>query len=253
MFNLKGRVAVVTGASSGLGKQMAIALAKQGANVAVLARRIGRLESLAKDLEVMGVTALPVQCDIMDVESIKAAKEKVMEKFGKVDILINNAGSTATSPIQEMEDDVWSHVIELDLTGVFRVTKEFVKPMIDAKYGRIINIASMHGMTGTNQNNSAYHSAKAGVINFTRAAAAEFAPYGITCNSISPGFFKTELLTGETLEDEGFKQYMTITVPLGRPGTEVELNPGAIFLASDEASYVTGVNLPIDGGWSNTK
>lgn len=252
MFDLKGRVAVVTGASSGLGRQMSKALAKQGADVAVLARRIQKLENLSKELKEMGVKSIPVECDVTDVESIKLAKDKVMETFGKVDILINCAGGNKGAPIQEMDDDDWNFTIDLDLTSIFRVTKEFVKPMLAAKYGRVINIASMYGLLGTNQGVSAYHAAKGGVVNFTRAAAAEFAPHGVTCNSICPGFFKTEL-TEASIETDDFKQYMSFSIPMGRPGNEGELDAGAVFLASDEASYVTGVNLPIDGGWSSAK
>lgn len=252
MFNLKGRVAVVTGASSGLGRQMSKALARQGADVAVLARRIERLENLSKELEEMGVKSLPVKCDVMDTESIAAARDKVMEEFGKVDILINSAGANRDGAVQDMKDEDWNFTIDILLTSVFRVTKEFVKPMLDAKYGRVINIASMYGLLGTNQNVSAYHAAKGGVVNFTRAAAAEFAPHGVTCNSICPGFFKTEL-TKENIETDDFQQYMSFSVPMGRAGKEGELDAGAVFLASDEASYVTGVNLPIDGGWSSAK
>lgn len=252
MFDLKGRVAVVTGASSGLGRQMSKALARQGANVAVLARRLEKLENLAGELEEIGVKSLPVKCDVLDVESIKSAKDKVMEEFGKVDILINCAGGNKGGPIQDMEDDDWNYTIDLDLTSIFRVTKEFVKPMLEAKYGRIINIASMYGLLGTNQGVSAYHAAKGGVVNFTRAAAAEFAPHGVTCNSICPGFFNTELTEGN-MESDDFKQYMSMSIPMGRPGNEGELDAGAVFLASDEATYVTGINLPIDGGWSSAK
>lgn len=252
MFDLKGRVAVITGASSGLGMQMSRALAKQGADVAVLARRINKLESLSKELEEMGIKSLPVECDVMDLESIKAAKEKVMKEFGKVDILINCTGGNKGGPVQDMEDDDWTFTIDLDLTSIFRVTKEFVKPMLDAKYGRVINIASMYGLLGTNQGVSAYHAAKGGVVNFTRAAAAEFAPHGVTCNSICPGFFKTEL-TESTIETDDFKQYMSLSVPMGRSGNQGELDSAAVFLSSEESSYVTGVNLPVDGGWSSAK
>ncbi len=252
MFNLTGRVAVVTGASSGLGRQMSKALAKQGADVAVLARRMEKLETLSEELKEMGVRSIPVECDVMDVESIASAKNKVMEEFGKIDILINSAGANRGGAVEEMEDEDWQFTIDILLTSVFRVTKEFVKPMLDVKYGRIINIASMYGLLGTNQDVSAYHAAKGGVVNFTRAAAAEFAPHEVTCNSICPGFFNTEL-TNENIETDDFKQYMSLSVPMGRAGEEGELNAGAIFLASDEASYVTGINLPIDGGWSSSK
>lgn len=252
MFNLNGKVVVITGASSGLGKQMSQGFAKQGANLALLARREEKLIELSNTLKEFNIETLPVKCDVTDEDSIENAKNKVMEKFGKIDILINCAGGNKSGSVYDMSTDDWNFTIELDLTSIFKVSKVFMKPMMDAKKGRIINIASMYGLFGTNQQASAYHAAKAGVINLTKATAAELAPYNITVNAICPGFFKTEL-TIDTLETDAFKQYMEISVPMARPGNEGELNAGAIFLASDEASYVTGVILPIDGGWSSSK
>lgn len=252
MFDYKDRVVAVTGASSGLGVQMARAFAEQGANLVLIARRKERLDNLAKELEDKGVKALPLSCDVTDTEQIKATVAETVREFGKVDVLVNCAGANKAGSVFEMEDDAWQFTIDTDLTSVFKVTREVSKVMMENKYGRIINIASMYGILGTNQNASAYHAAKAGVINFTRAAAAELAPYGITVNAICPGFFTTEL-TVETLETDDFKAYMGITVPMARPGAEGELNSGAIFLGAEESSYVTGVALPIDGGWSSTK
>ncbi|RVU55093.1 SDR family NAD(P)-dependent oxidoreductase [Anaerosphaera multitolerans] len=252
MFKFNEKVVVITGASSGLGKQMAEGFAKQGANLAILARREERLFEIAKNLEEHNVEVLPVKCDVTDENSIEEAKNKVMDKFKKIDVLINCAGGNKGGSVYEMSTEDWNFTIELDLTSIFKVSKIFMKPMMDAKYGRIINIASMYGLFGTNQQASAYHAAKAGVINLTRATAAELAPYNITVNAICPGFFKTEL-TADTLDTYEFKQYMNFSVPMGRPGNEGELNAGAIFLASEEASYITGVTLPIDGGWSSSK
>lgn len=253
MFNLEGRVAVITGASSGLGKQMAEGFAKQGASIAILARRVDKLEDLKKDLEnKYNIEVLPVKCDVTDDKSIEEAKKAVLDKFGKVDILINNAGGSKAGLIHELNNDEWDFTIDLDLTSVFKVTRSFVKPMLENNYGRIINIASMYGIHGTNQAASPYHASKAGVIGFTKAAAAEFGPFGITVNAICPGYFPTEL-TEETLNGDEFKGYIKMTVPVQRAGQAGELNAGALFLASDEASYVTGISLPIDGGWSNVK
>lgn len=250
MFDLKGRVAVVTGASSGLGVQMAKALAKQGANLAILARREDRLQQLAEEIKTLGVDCMYVVCSVTDTDSVEAAAKKVEEYYGKVDIVINNAGSGGNEPIEETPDDNWEHVINVDLTGVFKVTRAFGKVMIKNSYGRIINIASMYGMVGNMALPSAgYHAAKGGVVNFTRAAAAEWAKYNITVNAICPGYFATEL-TQETLDTEYFQEYMKGTVPLGRYGKQGELDAAAIFLSSDEASYVTGVILPIDGGYT---
>ena len=251
MFDLKGRVAVITGASSGLGKQMSRAFAKQGADLVIMARRIERLEELKEELESdFGVKVLPVQCDVTNTEDINAAAEVAKVKFGKVDILVNCAGSAKNAGVLNMTDEEWDFTIDTDQTSVFKVTRAFANIMKDNNYGRIINIASMYGLVGnTALDTVAYHSSKGGVVNFTRAVAAELAKYNITCNAICPGYFDTEL-THDTLITDEFTQYMKATVPLGRYGNEGELNAGAIFLASDEASYVTGVILPIDGGYT---
>ncbi len=252
MFDYKGRVVMVTGASSGLGMQMAKAFAKQGADLVLAARRVDRLEKLAEELKECGVKALPVECDVVNTDSINAAVEKAISEFGKIDVLVNNAGSSKAGAVNEMSDDDWNFTIDIDLTSVFKVTRAVSNHMIEKGYGRIINIASMYGLLGTNQQAGPYHAAKAGVINFSRAAAAELAPHGITVNTICPGFFDTEL-TNDTLETDAFKGYMEMTVPMKRPGDTGELNAGALFLGSEEASYVTGVALPIDGGWSCIK
>ena len=250
MFDLKGRVAVITGASSGLGKQMATAFAKQGANLVVLARRIERLEELKVELEKDGIEVLPIKCDVTSTEDINNAAKLVEEKFGKVDILVNCAGASKDAGVLDMTDEEWDFTISVDQTSVFKMTRAFANIMKKNNYGRIINIASMYGLVGnTAMGTVAYHSSKGGVVNFTRAVAAELAKFGITCNAICPGYFETELTTA-VLNTESFTAYMKQTVPMGRYGHEGELNAGAIFLASDEASYVTGVILPIDGGYT---
>ena len=250
MFNLKGRVAVITGASSGLGKQMAKGFAEQGADLVILARRIERLEELKTELEAKGVKVLPIKCDVTNTEEINSAAKEAEDTFGKVDILINCAGSAKNAGVLNMTDEEWDFTVATDQTSVFKMTRAFANIMKKNNYGRIINIASMYGLVGnTALDTVAYHSSKGGVVNFTRAVAAELAKYNITCNAICPGYFDTEL-THETLISDEFTAYMKATVPLGRYGNEGELNSGAIFLASDEASYVTGVILPIDGGYT---
>ena len=250
MFNLKGRVAVITGASSGLGKQMAKGFAEQGADLVILARRIERLEELKTELEAKGVKVLPIKCDVTNTEEINSAAKEAEDTFGKVDILINCAGSAKNAGVLNMTDEEWDFTIATDQTSVFKMTRAFANIMKKNNYGRIINIASMYGLVGnTALDTVAYHSSKGGVVNFTRAVAAELAKYNITCNAICPGYFDTEL-THETLISDEFTAYMKATVPLGRYGNEGELNSGAIFLASDEASYVTGAILPIDGGYT---
>ena len=250
MFNLTGRVAVITGASSGLGRQMSIAFAKQGADVVVMARRIEKLEELKKEIETIGSQCLAIKCDVTNVSDIKNARVEVEDKFGKCDILVNCAGSAKNNGVLEMTDEEWQFTMETDLNSVFYVTREFGNLMKKNNYGRIINIASMYGLVGNMAMGTvAYHSSKGGVVNFTRAVSAEVAKYNITCNAICPGYFDTEL-THDTLITEEFTNYMKATVPVGRYGHEGELNAGAIFLASDEASYVTGAILPIDGGYT---
>jgi gluconate 5-dehydrogenase len=229
---------------------MALAFAKQGADLAILARRVEKLESLAKEISKIGVKCLPVKCDVTNVAEINEASKIVKKQFGKVDVLVNCAGSAKNNGVLNMTDEEWQFTIDTDLSSVFYVTRAFANIMKTKKYGRIINIASMYGLVGnTALDTVAYHSSKGGVVNFTRAVAAELAKYNITCNAICPGYFATEL-TIDTLKTEAFTNYMKATVPLGRYGKEGELNAGAIFLGSAEASYVTGVILPIDGGYT---
>jgi len=250
IFDLTGRVAVVTGASSGLGVQMAKAFARQGADMVILARRLEKLEKVADEIRGLGVKCLPIRCDVTNTEDVKKAAEIVEKEFGKVDILVNNAGSGHVGPTEETTDDQWNGVINLDLNGVFKVTREFGKLMIKNNYGRVINIASMYGLVGNSALPCAgYHAAKGGVVNFTRALASEWAKYGINVNCICPGYFETEL-TVDTLNTESFTNYMKATVPLGRYGREGELDSTAIYLASEASSYVTGVIIPVDGGYT---
>lgn len=250
MFSLKGRVAVVTGASSGLGRQMSHAFAKAGADLVILARRIERLEELKIELEKENVKVLPIKCDVTKTEDIANAAVLAEKEFGKVDILVNCAGSSKDKGVLDMIDDEWDFTINTDLTSVFKMTRAFANIMKKNNYGRIINIASMYGLVGNTEIPTiAYHSSKGGVVNFTRAAAAELAKYNITVNCICPGYFYTEL-TRDVLDTDYFKEFAKNHVPMKRYGNEGELNAGAIFLSSDEASYVTGVILPIDGGYT---
>jgi len=251
MFDLHGRVAVVSGASSGLGKQMATAFAGQGADLVLLARRVERLEELKKELEKKyKVKCLAVKCDVTSTEDIENAKKAAVKEFKKVDILVNCAGASKDKGVLDMADDEWDFTIATDLTSVFKMTRAFANVMKKKKYGRIINIASMYGLVGnTAMGTVAYHSSKGGVVNFTRAVAAELAPFGITCNAICPGYFETEL-TKAVLDTPEFQEYTKRTVPMQRYGKTGELNAGAVFLASEESSYVTGAILPIDGGYT---
>lgn len=251
-FDLTGRVALVTGCSTGLGVQMAKALASQGAKIVALARRKEKIDAVAAEIaKDFGVETLAVQCDITSTEKVNAAVDEVLAKFGRIDVLVNNAGTGAVAPAENMTDEQFNNEIAIDLEGTFKVSRAVAKKaMIPAKYGRIINIASMYGLVGNKvAPSSAYHAAKGGVVNFTRALAAEWGKYGITVNAICPGYFYTPL-TQETLDSDFFQQNAKTMIPLERYGKEGELDTAAIFLASPASTYVTGVALPVDGGYT---
>lgn len=251
-FDLTGQVAVVTGCSTGLGVQMAKALANQGANIVALARRQNLIDEVAKELhDTYGVDTLAVSCDITSTEQVTAAVDKIMEKFGRIDILINNAGTGAVAPAEDITDEQFAQEMNIDLFGTFKMAREIAKKaMIPSGYGRIINIASMYGMVGNKiAPASPYHAAKGGVVNLTRALAGEWGEKGITVNSICPGYFETPL-TKETLQSEFFQNYARTMIPMSRYGKEGELDSAAIFLASPMSTYVNGVILPVDGGYT---
>jgi len=251
-FDLKGQTAIVTGCSTGLGVQMAKALANQGCNIAVVARRQNLIEEVASQIkDKFGVETIAITCDITDTESVEKMVKTTFERFGRIDILINNAGTGAVAPAVEITDEQFHNEIDIDLFGSFRVARAVAKTaMIPAGYGRIINIASMYGLVGNKAATCApYHAAKGGVINMTRALAAEWAVHGITVNSICPGYFWTPL-TAETLESDYFKEYMKSAVPIERYGNEGELDTCTLFLASPSSSYVTGQNIAVDGGYT---
>ena len=251
MFNLKGNVAVVSGASSGLGQQMALALARQGASLVILARRMERLEEFKpKLLEAGAKEVLPIQCDVTSTKDIENAARATEKKFKKVDILLNCAGSSKDKGMLEMTDDEWDFTIATDETSVFKMTRAFANIMKKNKYGRIINIASMYGLVGNTEIHTvAYHASKGAVVNFTRAVAAELATEGITCNAICPGYFETEL-TKAVLDTPRFQEFAKTHVPMERYGKPGELDAAIVFLASKEASYVTGLIMPVDGGYT---
>ena len=251
-FDLTGQVAVVTGCSTGLGVQMAKALASQGCNIAALARRKDKIDAVAAEIEKeFGVKAVGIQCDITSTEMVDAAIDETLKVFGRIDILINNAGTGAVAPAEDITDEQFNDEMNIDLFGTFRVARAVAKKaMIPAKYGRIINISSMYGLVGNKIcGSSPYHAAKGGVVNLTRALAAEWGEKGINVNSICPGYFYTPL-TEETLNSEFFQNYARTMIPLARYGNEGELDSTAIFLASPASSYVNGQNIAVDGGYT---
>ena len=252
-FDLTGQVAVVSGCSTGLGVQMAKALASQGAKVVAIARRQNLIDDVAEELaKEYGVETLAVKCDITDTDMVNAAIEQVVERFGRIDILINNAGTGAVAPAEDITDEQFYNEVNIDMFGSFRLARAVAKKaMIPAGYGRIINIASMYGLVGNKVAPcSPYHAAKGGVVNLTRGLAAEWGKYGITVNAICPGYFYSPL-TKETLDSDFFQQNAQTMIPLSRYGNEGELDTAALFLSSPASTYVTGVILPVDGGYTS--
>ena len=251
-FDFSGQVAIVTGCSGGLGVQMAKALASQGCNIVPIARRMEKLEEVAAELRTAyGVEALPIRCDITSTEQVEAMVKQAMDRFGRIDILVNNAGTGAVAPAEDITDAQFEGEMQIDLFGSFRVARAVAKQaMIPAGYGRIINIASMYGLVGNKiAPCSPYHAAKGGVVNLSRGLAAEWGKYGIPVNTVCPGYFYTPL-TQDTLDSEFFQDYAHRVIPLERYGNEGELDTTVLFLSSPASAYVTGVALPVDGGYT---
>ena len=248
MFDLTGRNAVVTGASAGLGREIALALAGQGANVAILARRENKLEEVAAEIRALGVDCLVVKCDVTINAQVEAAAAKCIAHFGKVDILVNNAGGGHQIDAAEGDLDDWLSIADLNLNSVYRCCRAFGKHMIDNGYGRIINLASMYGLVGSRgTKNSPYAAAKGGVVNLTRALGSEWARYGVNVNAVSPGYFRTEATEGRW---ELVNQIASDNTPIKRGGRQGEITAPVCFLASDEASYMVGAVIPCDGGYT---
>ena len=251
-FDFSGQVALVTGCSGGLGVQMAKALASQGCNIVPIARRMEKLEEVAEELRsAFGVEVLPIKCDITSTEQVEAAVKQAIAHFGRIDIVINNAGTGAVAPAEDITDAQFESEMQIDLFGTFRVARAAAKyAMIPAGYGRVINIASMYGLVGNKvAPASPYHAAKGGVVHLTRALAAEWGKHGITVNTICPGYFYTPL-TKETLDSDYFQDYARRFFQLERYGNECELDSAVLFLSSPASTYVTGIAVPVDGSYT---
>lgn len=252
LFDLTGKVALVTGASSGLGVQFAKALAEQGADIAICARRVEKLEAVKKEIEALGVRCFAHKCDVLKVDEIKELVKAVEDHYGKIDILVNNAGVGDATPAADLPDETWRNVLGTNLDAVFFVAREVGKVMIKNGYGKIINVGSLHSevvMPNTTWNVPAYAAAKGGVKMLTKALAVEWAQKGITVNAIGPAYFESEM-TSDVMSSGGFDPIAQAYCPMGRSGREGELNGAVLYFASDASSYTTGQLLCIDGGWT---
>src|SRR3954453_6141753 len=244
MANLQGRIALVTGASQGIGRACALELARAGATVALAARNEGKLAEAAAEIEAAGGAAAILALDVAREDSIKAGAQAVLEKFGKVEILVNNAGITRDGLVLRMKRPDWDDVLGTNLTGAFLLTQALLSQMLRNRWGRVVNITSVVGETGqAGQGN--YGASKAGLIGMTRGLAREVGSRGITVNAVAPGFIETPMTA---VLDQKQRDAMLGGIPLGRPGTDVEVAGCVAFLASDAAAYITGHVLDVNGG-----
>jgi 3-oxoacyl-[acyl-carrier protein] reductase len=244
MSSLAGKTALVTGASQGIGRACALTLAKAGARIALAARNESKLADVAAEITAAGGTAQAFAIDVASEESIKTGAKAAIAHFGSIDILVNNAGITKDTLLLRMKRADWDDVLSTNLTGVFLLTQALLSPMLKARWGRIINITSIVGETGQiGQAN--YAASKAGLIGFTKSLARELASRGITSNAVAPGYIETAMTA--VLGDK-HREAMLPMIPLGRSGTEQEVADAVRFLASNEASYITGHVLDVNGG-----
>jgi 3-oxoacyl-[acyl-carrier protein] reductase len=244
MFSLKDKVAVVTGASQGIGRETALAMAEAGAKVVVAARNEEKLAALVQEIANKSGEAFAVKLDVADAEQTKAAFKIILEKFGKVDILVNNAAITRDGLAMRMKADDWDAVLRTNLTGAHLCIQQVLPGMMKARAGRIINIASVVARMG-NAGQANYVAAKAGLIGLTKAMAIEIASRNITVNAVAPGFIETPMT--DVLSDK-VKEELKTRIPLGRMGSGRDVAAAIVFLASDEACYITGHVLDVNGG-----
>jgi gluconate 5-dehydrogenase len=253
LFDLTGKVAVVAGASSGLGADAARAYVDAGADVAILARRKEKLDSLKEELEKSGRRVISIQCDVTKEDSVKAACEEIINVFGKVDILLNNAGVATLGGVDTLTVEDWDRSMDTNVKGIFLMSKYIVPHMQKRKYGKIVNIASVNAIIADKDpafTRHAYNASKAGVRGLTMGMAATYGKDGITVNSIGPGLFETEMTSEGLFGNEEFLNFFNFTNPMNRPGAKGELNGTIIYLSSDASSYVTSQHIIVDGGGS---
>lgn len=245
-FRLDGRVAVVTGASSGIGERFARVLAAAGASVVLAARRIDRLETLARDL----AGSLAVECDVADEDAVGRLVAATLDRYGQIDVVVNNAGIGDPVPAETETAEQFRRVVDVNLTGAFLVTQAAARPMLEAGRGAVINVASILGVVAAGQIPfGSYAASKGGLVHLTRELAAQWGRRGIRVNAIAPGWFATEM-TAEMFADERSMIWVRRKTPMGRPGELQELDGALLFLASDASTYVTGQVVAVDGGWT---
>jgi 3-oxoacyl-[acyl-carrier protein] reductase len=244
MADLQGRIALVTGASQGIGRACALELARRGATVALAARNEAKLSEVAAEIAASGGQAAAFALDVASEESIKNGAKAVVERFGRVEILVNNAGITRDDLMMRMKRSDWDDVLGTNLTGAFLLTQALLRQMMKNRWGRIINITSVVGRTGQ-EGQVNYAASKAGMIGLTRSLAREVASRGITVNAVAPGYIETPMTA---VLDEKLRAAMVTQIPLGRPGTDQEIAQSVAFLASDGAAYITGHVLDVNGG-----
>ena len=247
LFDLSGRVAIITGGSIGLGRQMAQGLAEMGANIVLCARKKERCEQAAKELQQLGVKSLALGCDVKNPEQVSSVVAETIAQFGRLDILINNAGTSWGAPVEEMRLEHWNKVIETNLTGTFLFSQAAGKYMVAQRRGKIINIASVAGLQGAPPEFQAigYHASKGGVIAFTKDLACKWGIHNIQVNAIAPGWFPTHM--SEIVIERNREAFLK-KIPLRRFGGEDDLKGAAVYLASDASNFVTGHVLVVDGG-----
>jgi NAD(P)-dependent dehydrogenase (short-subunit alcohol dehydrogenase family) len=248
LFGLDGKVAMVTGASRGIGKEVAIALAKSGADVALIARNEDELNEVAKEIEQLGKRALSVPMDLLNVDGMADKIEEIYNHFGRIDILVNNAGINITKPAVEVTEEDWDRVLDINLKSVFFLCKNVAKYMIPNREGKIINMSSQMAFVGYYKR-AAYGSSKGGLLQLTRNLAIEWSKYNIKVNSIAPTFIETPM-TKAMFEDEEFLKDVLNRIPLGRLGQTKDLFGAVIYLSSSASDMVTGHTIMVDGGWT---
>lgn len=248
LFKLTGKTAIVTGGGRGLGAQIARGFAEAGANVVLCSRKVDACIEMSKELEALGVRSIGLACDVTKPEDVKRVVEETIERFGTIDILVNNSGATWGAPAAEMPFEAWQKVMEVNVNGTFLMSQEVGKVMIQQRSGKIINIASVAGLGGTEPNfmdTIGYNTSKGAVITFTKDLAAKWGRHNIHVNAIAPGFFPTKM--SSVLIEQG-RDYILDATPLKRLGSEEDLKGVALFLASKASDYVTGDILLVDGG-----